>query len=78
MAETLRAYYGTSQVSYDFDSTVTVTASAQHYASTDALVGDVTVARIAGGMHFRTALVDGAELGRSVAAWTLSRQFQPR
>jgi hypothetical protein len=31
-----------------------------------------------GGMHFRSATVDGAALGKSVANWVLARAFQPR
>ncbi|HEY8881431.1 MAG TPA: vanadium-dependent haloperoxidase [Roseateles sp.] len=75
-AEVMRSYYGTAKVSYDFDSTAS--ASSHHYGNVGALVDDVTTARIAGGMHFRTALVDGAALGTSVAAWAAGRQFQPR
>lgn len=75
-AEVMRGYYGTSKVSYDFDSMAS--ASSHHYDSAGALLDDVTTARIAGGMHFRTAIVDGAALGTGVAAWAMSRQFQPR
>lgn len=73
-AEALRLFYGTSDVGFDFNSTAS--ASTQRYASTDALVADIIVGRIAGGMHFRTALVDGAALGRSVAGYVWQNRFQ--
>ncbi|MBV8034205.1 vanadium-dependent haloperoxidase [Roseateles sp.] len=76
VAQALRLHFGTARVSYDFDSKAS--ASTQHYADVEALLTDVTTARIAGGMHFRSALVDGAVLGRGVAAWTSNRRFQSR
>ncbi len=75
-AESLKAFYGTPAVSYDLDSTASATT--HHYDSTDALLADITVARIAGGMHFRSSVVDGAALGKSVADWTVSHRFQAR
>jgi hypothetical protein len=74
-AQALRLFYGTTAVSYDFTSTVT--ASTRHYASTEALVDDVTIARIAGGMHFRTAIVDGVALGRHVADYVVQNNLKP-
>ena len=55
-------YYGTDSVTFDFTSTVT--GSTHHFTSLGALVDEVTTARIAGGMHFRSALVDGEALGQ--------------
>ncbi|MDB5857024.1 MAG: hypothetical protein JWQ76_713 [Ramlibacter sp.] len=75
-AETLRGYFGTSRISFDVSSTVTATT--RHYTSTDAMIEDFGLARIYGGMHFRTSTVDGTALGRNVAAWMLARHFQPR
>ena len=75
-AEILRAYFGTDQITFDFASQVTGTT--HHFTSATALVDEVTVARIAGGMHFRTALVDGEALGKSVADWVASHAFQKR
>ncbi|WIT10737.1 phosphatase PAP2 family protein [Paucibacter sediminis] len=76
MAEVLSGYYGTSKVSFDFNSTVT--GSTHHFSTTADLVSEVQMARIAGGMHFRTATVDGAALGKSVGGWVLAHAFQPR
>jgi PAP2 superfamily len=75
-AETLRAYYGTPNITFDLNSTVTGTT--RHYTTTAAMVDDLAVARIAGGMHFRTSTKDGAALGKSVANWIATHHFQPR
>ncbi len=64
MAEILRLYYGTDDVSFGFTSNVT--ASTHHFTTTDPLLDEVVVARIAGGMHFRTAMT---EARRSARAW---------
>ncbi len=73
LAETLRQIYGTTRVAVTFDSKVTNTT--RNFATLDAMVRDLQLARIYGGMHFRTATVDGAELGRRTSAWTMSRNF---
>lgn len=74
LSETLRQIYGTTRVSVTFDSKVTNTT--RGFATLDAMLRDLQLARIYGGMHFRTATVDGAELGRRTAAWTMSRNFR--
>ena len=76
MAEVLRSYYGTADVT--FDMTSMVTGSSHHFTTTDGLVDEVQMARIAGGMHFRSATVDGAALGKSVASWMAANAFQRR
>ena len=76
MAELLRAYYGTPDITFDFTSKVT--ASTHHFTTAAGLFDEVTVARIAGGMHFRSAIVDGEVLGRKVADWTFGHAFQKR
>jgi len=73
---TRKAFGGPKNVTYDFTSTVTGTT--RRYTTTASLVDEIQIARIAGGMHFRSATVDGAALGKSVANWVLARAFQPR
>ncbi len=72
----LRSFYGTPEVSFEFTSTVT--GSTHAFTSTTALLEEIQVARILGGMHFRTSMADGTALGRNVAEWVLARNFQPR
>ena len=76
MMRVIAGYYGTPNVS--FDATSTVTGSTHSFTTTAAFVDEITLARIAGGMHFRTSTVDGAALGKNVAEWVLAHHFQPR
>lgn len=76
LGELLRHYYGTEQVTFTFDSTVTGTS--RTYATTGALAEESKVARIYGGMHFRYSTVAGAELGKQVANWTVQHHFGRR
>jgi hypothetical protein len=75
-AEIVRSFFGTPNVTFDIDSTVTGTT--RHYTSTEQWIEDIKLARIAGGMHFRFSAVDGTALGRSVAAWVVAHHFQAR
>ncbi len=76
LGETLRQYYGTRQVSYSFDSTVTGTT--RGYATTDALNDESRIARVYGGMHFDFSAVAGVELGVRVAQWVAAHHFGRR
>lgn len=76
MMSALAGYYGTPAVTFTIDSTVT--GSTHSFTTTQAFVDEIQVARIAGGMHFRTSTVDGAALGKKVAEWVLAHSFQPR
>jgi hypothetical protein len=73
--ETVRAFYGTKSVSFDFNSAVTATT--HHYDRTDDLLKEVKDARVWGGMHFRTSIDAGAELGKDVAKWVAKNHFGP-
>jgi hypothetical protein len=76
VTETLKAYYKTDQISFAFDSTVT--SSTHAYTSVQALVDEIQMARIVGGMHFRSATVAGNTLGTLVGKWVTSQHFLPR
>jgi hypothetical protein len=71
--ELVRGYYGTNQVTYQFDCKVTGTT--RTYTTADALTEESKMARIYGGMHFRYATMAGAALGKQVASWTLRQKF---
>jgi hypothetical protein len=75
-AAVLRAYYGTDEIRFEFDSTVTHTRL--RFDTAQALVDDLALARIAGGMHFRSATTAGTALGVSVGNWVATHAFQPR
>jgi hypothetical protein len=76
VAEAVRAVFGTRKVSFDFTSSVAGTA-VHHYDRTEDLVREIEKARVWGGMHFRSSVEDGAELGKHVAKWVARHHFQP-
>lgn len=76
VTEALKGFFGTDQIKFSFDSTVT--NSTHDFDSTDALVGEIRGARIYGGMHFRNSLLRGNELGVNVAQQVLRNHFQAR
>jgi hypothetical protein len=73
LGEALRAFYGTPNVTFTWDSTVTGTT--RTYVGIDAFNAEAGRARIHGGMHFTFATVAGEELGRKVAQWVAARHF---
>jgi hypothetical protein len=74
VGEALRSHYGTPQVTFTWDSTVTRTT--RTYAGIEAFNAEAGLARIHGGMHFRHSVVAGEELGRQVARWVGQRHFR--
>ena len=72
----LKAHFGTSKISFSFGSTVTGTV--RQYGTPDDMLNEIILARIHGGMHFRTANVQGGVLGTSVGEWVAKNHFQPR
>jgi hypothetical protein len=75
LAETLRLYYRTKHVEFDVDSLATGTT--RHYDDTDAYVRDIELARIYGGMHFRTATEHGSMMGKQIAKWIARNYLRP-
>ena len=78
MAGILTAYYGTPNITFDFVGVGPATGITRHYTSMPAMLQEIQIARIAGGMHFRTATVEGETLGRNVAQWILANRFKAR
>jgi hypothetical protein len=74
-AEILRRFFGTKHINITFNSTVTNTTHT--FENTDDMVSDMIEARICGGMHFRSAVVDGTVLGKKVAKWIAKHYFRP-
>ena len=76
-AETLRQFYGTRKLSFIIDSTVPgLLSPVREFRSTNEFVREVVDARVYGGMHYRSSVWDGADLGRRVAHWIGKRNFQ--
>ncbi len=72
----LKAAFGTNQIAFSYNSTVTSTV--RQYATPDDFLNEIILARIHGGMHFRTANVQGGVLGANVGEWVAKNYFQPR
>jgi PAP2 superfamily len=75
IAETLSQFFGTKKVTITLTSTVTGTS--RTFNNTDDLVKEIIVARIYGGMHFRTSVVRGKVMGTKVAKLVSKRYFLP-
>jgi len=75
-AAVLRALFGTDQISFTWNSTVT--NGQRSYASTDQLLNEITMARTAGGMHFRNSSAQGRNLGTRVGDYVVTNLFQPK
>ncbi|XVU28055.1 vanadium-dependent haloperoxidase [Actinoplanes sp. CA-054009] len=72
----LRRFFGRDDIpfsAYSADSGTT-----RHFTSFSQATAEVIEARIWGGVHFRSADVQGVKLGEQVTRYVLSREFQPR
>ena len=75
LAEGLRQFFGTKDVTISLSSTVTGTT--RTFYNTDDLVKEIVVARIYGGMHFRTSVIEGKVQGTKAAKWVAKHCFLP-
>jgi hypothetical protein len=78
LAEILTAYYGTPNITFDLVGVGPAIGITRHYTSMPAMLEEIRLARIAGGMHFRTSTVEGDALGRNVAKWVVANKFKRR
>jgi hypothetical protein len=65
-----------NQTRFTVDSDTMLGVSRSFASFSDAL-DEIKTARIAAGIHFRTATNHGQSLGQSVAAWVLEHAVQP-
>lgn len=74
-----KAFFGSDAAEFDIVSpglaTVPGSGSTRHYSHFTDVVPDVINARVYGGLHFRRADVNGAELGRKVAEYVDANYF---
>ena len=74
-ARIMKAYFGPN---YAFETTSpTVPGVVRFYADFDAFAAEGAIARIFGGMHFRTSLEEGGRQGTKVANWVLNHVLLP-
>ncbi|HTG48560.1 MAG TPA: vanadium-dependent haloperoxidase [Actinomycetota bacterium] len=74
MMNTAKGFFGNEMT---FTVERTPGGTARTYTRFTDVVRDTIEARIYLGIHFRTADVDGANLGRNVARWVASHDFEP-
>ncbi len=74
-ADTLRAFFGTKKVKIKLSSSVTNTT--RTFENTDDLIKEIIDARVYGGMHYRSSVKDGANIGKHVTHWMTKYYFQP-
>jgi hypothetical protein len=74
-----KAFFGSDAAEFDITSTgpagTVGLGSTRHYSRFTNVIADVIEARIYGGLHFRTADVNGAQLGRKVAEFVDANFF---
>jgi hypothetical protein len=71
----IRNFFGTDRIEFDISSPRFPTQP-RHYTSFSDALDEVIDARVWGGIHFRTADIQGAELGEKVARWERRHYFQ--
>jgi hypothetical protein len=64
----LREFFGTDRIAFDLSSP-RFPGQTRHFDRFSDVIDEIIEARIWGGIHFRTANVQGAELGEQVARW---------
>lgn len=72
----LRAFHGTDQIAFTWNSTVT--NGQRSYYATDQVLNEITSARTSGGMHFRNSSNQGRTLGTSVGDYVTANFFRPK
>jgi len=72
-------FFGTDRIGFDIVSTrfPGTPASTRHFSRFSAALSEIVNARVWGGIHFRTADVQGAGLGTKVANWEQGHFFLP-
>jgi hypothetical protein len=78
MMHTAKAFFGTDRMDFDLvrivPGTPNVTRSYRHFTD---VIDDTIDARVYQGVHFRSADVQGAGIGKNVARWLAQHFFQP-
>lgn len=75
LAQALASFFGTQEVSFSVDSSVTHTT--HYYQRFRDVVPEIANARVWGGIHFRHATEDGSKIGRKVGNWMSDHFFLP-
>ena len=76
IVHTLQNFFGTDKIAFDVESS-RFPGSSRHFDRFSAALKEIIDARVWGGIHFRTADVQGAVLGKKVANYLRKHYFQP-
>ena len=73
---TLRDFFGTNNA--EFSALSATSGTVRRFSRFSEAIHEVINARVYSGIHFRTADVQGAVIGKKVARWREKHFFQPR
>jgi hypothetical protein len=76
IVHTLQNFFGTDKIAVSFTSP-RFPGQSRSFDRFSRVLKEIIDARVWGGIHFRTADVQGAVLGKKVAQWELKHYFQP-
>jgi hypothetical protein len=68
VVHTLQDFFGTDRIAFDITSP-RFPNQKRHFERFSEVIDEIIEARIWGGIHFRTANTQGAEIGKDVARW---------
>ena len=74
---TRRDFFGTDKIAFDMHSGRFPGDQPRHFERFSQALKEIVDARVWGGIHFRTADVQGAVIGKKVAHWLRKHYFQP-
>ena len=77
MAEVFTYFSNTPKIDLTLTSTIVPTMRTRHFGTADDLRNEIVLARLWGGLHYRSSSVAGVTLGRRVARYDLTNAFQP-
>jgi len=78
MMYTARDFFGTNRMSFRVVKSAAAATPFRDYTRFTDVIEDTIDARVYQGLHFRSADVQGAEIGKEVARWLERHYFQPR
>ena len=77
LMNTGKAFFGGDQMDFTLVRTATLPSLTRDYHRFTDVIDDTIDARVFQGIHFRSADVQGARIGRQVAEWVAGNAFQP-
>jgi hypothetical protein len=76
-AHAIAQFFDTKHLSVRLFSRFTPLRPYADFDSTDDIIKEIIAARVYNGVHYRTSVVEGAELGSQVSHWVARHYFQP-